>query len=133
MWNCNPGLSWFREAYPQIHVLHIITSHYQRSRQEAALGLLLQVTVLSRELPTAVTLTVCYTPTADAQQCTSHPMAITIDAKTGHRHSQVYEATVPVPMPGGSFFLYFMTADFAEGEGPSLRSPVEGNTTVTVM
>ena len=104
------------------------------SKEEAAVGVLLQATVLSTVPPAAVTLIVCSTNChndANQQQagaCTQHPMTVVADQKTGVQHSQVYQASVVAPAAG---FDYSMSATFANGR--RLRTPIEGNTTVTVL
>ena len=108
------------------------------SRAEAAAGVFLQAVVLSAAPPTAVTLSLC--PAAfggggevghgndGAADCTEHAMAVVADQQTGVAHSQVYGVRVVAPPIG---FAYSMRAEL--GGGSMLRTPVEGNTTVTVL
>ena len=84
--------------------------------------------MLSAQPPSGVTLTVC--GSGAAQQCTKHPMSIAVDAQTGERHSQVYTTTVRMPTAAAGFD-YSISA--ALTGGVSLRTPVEGSTTVTVV
>ena len=98
------------------------------SKAELTAGLVLQATVLSAEPPSGVTLSVCGSGTA--QQCTKHPMNVAVDAQTGERHSQVYSTTVRMPTAAAGFD-YSISA--ALTGGASLRTPVEGPTTVTVV
>eukprot|EP01047_Picozoa_sp_COSAG01_P103320 COSAG01_NODE_32794_length_575_cov_0.974790_1_plen_94_part_00 len=93
--------------------------------------------MLSSAPPSAVVLAVCPTPTVDESAefefksgggCSEHPMAAIVDQQTQVEHSQVYGVRVAVPAGG---FEYSMRAMFAGA--PPLRTPIQGNTSVTVV
>ena len=56
-------------------------------------------------------------------------MAVIADQRIGVIHSQVYGVTVAAPVDG---FAYSMSAAFGEAAA-ALRTPIEGDTTVSVL